>query len=239
MDSTALFRLSYGLYIIGAKDGARNVGCVVNTVTQATSKPVTLTVCINRDNYTNACIKRSGSFSVSILSEKAKELTLGIFGFSSSLSRDKFAEVPTRLTPSGLPYVSEGVTGYLQCKVLNFVDNFTHTIFIAEVQEAENLHDEPPMTYAYYHNVIKGKTPPKASSYADESEQTATPEVATKSDIAATTEATAKTVTAATKTYICSICGYAYPGSPDEFEQLPDSYTCPICGAPKSEFKLH
>jgi flavin reductase (DIM6/NTAB) family NADH-FMN oxidoreductase RutF len=136
MDITTLFNLSYGLYIIGAKDGERNVGCVVNTVTQSTAKPVTLTVCINKDNYTNDCIKKTMAFSVSILSEKTRESTFGIFGFSSSRDRDKFAEVPCGFTSSGLPYINEGVTGYMQCKVLDFVENFTHTIFIAEVQEA-------------------------------------------------------------------------------------------------------
>jgi len=161
MDVTTLFNLSYGLYIIGAKDGKRNVGCVVNTVTQSTSKPVTVTVCINKDNYTNACIKKTKAFAVSILSEKTKTNTFGIFGFSSSRDRDKFAEVPFGLSLSGLPYINEGVTGWLQCRVIDFVDNFTHTVFIAEVQEAENLYKEMPMTYAYYHSVVKGKPRPK------------------------------------------------------------------------------
>lgn len=216
MDVTTLFNLSYGLYIIGAKDGERNVGCVVNTVTQSTSKPVTLTVCLNKDNYTNACIKKSKAFSVSILSEKTKETTFGIFGFHTSRDRNKFAEVPFGLTPVGLPYVDEGVTGWLQCKVVDFVDNFTHTIFIAEVQEAENLYKEPPMTYAYYHSVIKGKTPPKAPSYVNEIEKTGTP----------------------SEKYVCGVCGYEYPGSQEDFECLSGDYVCPVCGASKIKFNL-
>jgi len=216
MNKATLHNLSYGLYIIGTKDvNKRNVGCIVNTVTQSTSNPVTLTVCINKDNYTNTCIKQTKEFAVSILSEKTRENTIKIFGFNSSQDKDKFAEVPFDLTPSGLPYINEGVTGYLQCKVINFVDNFTHTIFIAEVQEAENLLKEPPMTYAYYHNVIKGKTPPKASSYTEETQKTNIEE-----------------------TFVCSICGWKYPNSKEEFEHLPDDYACPICGAPKSAFIL-
>ena len=216
MDITALFKLSYGMYIIGTKDGERNVGCVVNTVTQSTSKPVTITVCINKDNYTNVCIKKTQEFTVSILSEKTKQSTFGVFGFSSSCDTDKFAQVPFRLTPAGLPYVDEGVTGYLQCKVIDSIDNFTHTIFIAEVVDAETLSDEPPMTYEYYHRVIKGKIPKKASSYVEEE---------VKAD-----NSSAK--------YVCNICGYEYPGSKEEFEQLPDDYTCPLCKAPKSQFTL-
>jgi len=216
MNITTLFNLSCGLYIIGAKDGERNAGCIVNTVTQSTAKPVTLTVCIHKDNYTNACIKRTGEFSVSILSEKTKDATFGVFGFLSSRDRDKFAEVPLGLTPSGLPYINEGATGFMQCKVIDSVDNFTHTIFIAEVQEAENLFAEPPITYAYYHKVIKGKTPKNASSYAEEA---------------------ARPAGAAGK-YICGICRWEYPGSKEEFEKLPDSYICPICRVPKSKFIL-
>ena len=215
MDNTTLFNLSYGLYVIGAKDGKKNVGCVVNTVTQSTANPVTLTVCIHKDNYTNACIKQTKEFSVSILSEKAKESTIGVFGFSSSRDRNKFDGVPFGLTPSGLPYISEGVCGFLQCKVIDIVENWTHTIFIAEVQEAENLSKENPMTYAYYHKVIKGKTPKNASSYVEET---------VKAD-------------ASVGTYICSVCNWEYPGSTEEFENLPDDYVCPICGVPKSEFR--
>jgi len=216
MDITALFNLSYGLYVIGAKDGERDAGCIVNTVTQSTASPVTLTVCVNKENYTNACIKQTGEFSVSILSENAREALFGIFGFSSSRERDKFAEAESGRTPAGLPYVSEGTTGWLQCKVIDSVENFTHTIFIAEVQEAENLAKEPPMTYAYYHRVVKGKAPKTASTYAEE-----TPE----------------TNTAAEK-YVCDVCGYEYPGSKEEFEALPDDYKCPLCGAAKCMFTL-
>jgi len=214
MDITTLFNLSYGLYIIGAKDGDRNVGCVVNTVTQATSKPVTLTVCINKDNYTNECIKKTKMFAVSILSEHTKESTFGIFGFSSGRDKDKFSEVPYGLTSSGQPYINEGVTGYLQCKVIDFVDNYTHTIFIAEVQEAENLFKEPPMTYAYYHKVVKGKTAKNAPTYVAETEKIGHPK----------------------GSYICSVCRYEYPGSKEEFGQLPEEYQCPICRAAKSKF---
>ena len=222
MDITALFNLSYGLYVIGAKDGERDAGCIVNTVTQSTASPVTLTVCVNKENFTNACIKQTGEFSVSILSEHAREALFGIFGFSSSRERDKFAEVDSGRTPSGLPYVSEGTTGWLQCKVIDSVENFTHTIFIAEVQEAENLAKEPPMTYAYYHRVIKGKAPKTASTYAEE-----TPEIAETGMPAAAQEK-----------YVCNICGYEYPGSKEEFEALPDDYKCPLCGASKSMFAL-
>ena len=213
LDKKALYNLSYGLCVIGAKDRERLVGCTVNTVIQATSDPVTILVCINRENYTNACVKNTGEFSVSILSEKTPESTIGTFGFYSSRDTDKFADVPYALTPSGLPYLTEGTTSYFQCRVINAIDNYTHTVFIAEVLEAENLSDEPPVTYAYYRTVVKGKTPPKAPSY-----------------VAETTE------TGKRETFVCSVCKYEYPGSKEEFEQLPDTYVCPVCRAAKDKF---
>jgi len=214
MDITTLFKLSYGLYIIGSKDNDRNIGCVVNTVTQATSNPVTISVCINKDNYTSTCIKKIKEFSVSILSEQIKENIIGVFGFSSSKDKDKFAELQYNYTSSGMPYIKEGIVGYLQCKVIDFVDNYTHTIFIAEVQEAENISNSPAMTYEYYHKVIKGKTPKTASSYIPEPEDTE--------------KLTGK--------YKCNLCGYIYTGSKEEFESLPDDYKCPICMATKNIF---
>ncbi|MCL2721570.1 MAG: flavin reductase [Treponema sp.] len=212
MDITTLFKLSSGLYIIGTKDDEKNAGCVVNTVVQTTAQPVTLSVCIHKDNFTNACIKKTGEFAVSIISENIKENIIGAFGFSSSRDKDKFSDVSYGFTPSGMPYLKEGVTGFIQCKVLNFIDNFTHTIFISEVKEAENISKENPMTYEYYHRVIKGKTPKNASAYIEETQKTG-------------------------GSYKCSICGYEFSGSKEEFEKLPDDYKCPICTVAKSLFK--
>jgi len=115
-----------------------------------------------------------------------------------------------------MPYVKEGVTGFIQCKLINFTDNFTHTIFIAEVQEAENISNEPPMTYDYYHKVIKGKTPKNASAYVEENHAAGS---------------------ISGHSYKCSVCGYEYKGSKEEFEKLPDDFRCPMCGVEKKFFK--
>ena len=47
--------------------------------------------------------------------------------------------------------------------------------------------------------------------------------------------------------YVCTICGYVYDpaqGDPDndiepgaKFEDLPDDWECPVCGASKDEFE--
>ena len=225
MDITTLFKLSSGLYIICAKDEEKKAlsgfsGCVVNTVLQTTAKPVTISVCINKDNYTNACIKKSKAFTASILSENIKQSIIGDFGFHSSKDKDKFSNTPCSLSPSGIPYIKEGVTGYIQCKVINSVDTYTHTIFVGEVTEAENISGEPPMTYDYYHKVIKGKAPKNASTYVEES-----------------SAQTAASAEASGKGYKCGMCGYEHPGTKEEFEKLPSDYTCPMCGASKNLFE--
>ncbi|ADN01442.1 rubredoxin [Spirochaeta thermophila] len=48
------------------------------------------------------------------------------------------------------------------------------------------------------------------------------------------------------KKYVCDVCGYIYDpaeGDPDNgvdpgtaFEDLPDDWVCPMCGAPKEDF---
>ena len=140
------------------------------------------------------------------------ESVIGTFGFSSSREKDKFAQTPYGLTPSGLPYIKNGITGYIQCRVIDFIDNYTHTVFIGEAEEAEVISNETPMTYSYYHKVIKGKAPKNAPTYVEE-----------KSGSAAS--------------YKCSVCGYEYPGSREEFEKLDGDYRCPICYADKNMFK--
>ena len=39
--------------------------------------------------------------------------------------------------------------------------------------------------------------------------------------------------------YICQICGYVYDDAKEKvpFEELPDDWKCPLCGAAKSDFK--
>jgi len=214
MNKSTLFKLSYGLYIIGTKDDEKNVGCVVNTLTQSTSSPLTISVCINKDSNTNACIKKNNKFTASIISEKIEKNIIGKFGFFSSKDKDKFSDTSFKLSPSGMPYLTEGIAGYLQCEVLSFVDNHSHTIFIAEVQEAEILSDDPPMTYDYYHRIIKGKTPKSAPSFVAEDELPAT----------------------TTKQIKCNVCGYIYPDSVEEFNNLSTDYKCPICFVDKTQF---
>ena len=155
MDLTALFKMSYGLYVVCADDGARRAGCIVNTATQVTADPVQIMVAVHKDNVTTGVIERAGAFSVTVVDRTADMPYIGNFGFRSSATYDKFEKYETRVSEVGAPY----------CRLVKTVDVGTHMLFIGEAEQAERLADTEPLTYAAYHSELKGKTPPKASSY--------------------------------------------------------------------------
>lgn len=166
MNNNVFRNLSYGMYIISTMDDGRATGCTANSAMQITSSPATIAVSINHDNYTNKCIKESGKFAVSILSENSKPLLIGTFGFSSGRDTNKFQDVDFKIV-EGMPVIMDSC-GYVVCKVINTMETETHTVFLGEVVEGDVLKNEPPMTYAYYHNVIKGTSPKNAPTYISE-----------------------------------------------------------------------
>jgi len=216
MDNTALFDLSYGLYVIGTLDGRRPVGCVVNTVFQVIAQPATVAVSINHDNFTNECVKRTGRLAISILSEDADRELFGTFGFSSGREKDKFENYAFELCDIGMPVLYEKTTAYLAGEVVGSYELSTHTVFFVQIKEAEKLFGKP-MTYAYYHAVVKGKAPKNAPTYVEE-----------KPKASAETEKGTR--------WVCSVCGYVYDGE-TPFEELPEEWACPICGMGKDKFR--
>lgn len=212
MNKNAFHNLSYGVYIVSTLDGVRPTGCVANSAMQITSSPATIAVSINHDNYTNACIKASGKFAISILSEQTAPGLIGTFGFQSGKEVEKFDGVSV-LEKEGVSVV-EDACAYVVCKVIDSMETATHTVFLGEVVDADVLTKEEPMTYAYYHKVVKGKSPKNAPTYIEE-------------------EIVEETV--AEEKWTCGICGYVYDGS-FPFENLSDAFECPICKQSKSVF---
>ena len=165
IDQTAFFSLSYGLYIVGATDGERRAACVANTFQQVTSSPLQVSVALNKENATTDVILDSGRFTVSCLAQDATMELIGTFGFHCSTDLDKFASCETGVDAAGVPFVAEQCVARFSVRVVQAVNLGTHILYIGEVEEAEKLCAGDPMTYAYYHLVKGGKTPPKASSY--------------------------------------------------------------------------
>lgn len=165
MDATALFKMTYGLYVVSAEADGQRAGCVVNTATQVTSTPPRVIVAVNKENVTAGVIAAAKAFTVTVIDKTADMPYIGNFGFRSSVTYNKFEHYGCETSAVGSPYSPEHVCALLACKLVDTVDVGTHLLFIGDVVDAQKLSDEEPLTYAYYHAVLKGKTPPKASSY--------------------------------------------------------------------------
>jgi flavin reductase (DIM6/NTAB) family NADH-FMN oxidoreductase RutF/rubredoxin len=225
MNLEALHNLSYGLYVISSRKGDRFNGQIANTVTQVASDPPTIAVSINKQNLTHEFIGESKVFTASILSQDTPLSFIGHFGFKSGREVDKLKDINYKLGESGAPIVIDHSLAYIEAKVINQVDVGTHTIFIGQLVGADVLKEGEPMTYAYYHQVKRGTTPKTAPSYHEERKEK---------------------VSKMAK-YECTVCGYIYdpelgdpdggikPGTP--FEEIPDDWVCPVCGASKDKFE--
>lgn len=226
MNLKTFHKISYGMYVISSKNGDKFNGQIANTVFQITSEPPSIAVSINRQNLTNEFIKESKVFIVSILSKETPMKFIGHFGFKSGRELDKFKDMNYKVGVTGAPIVLENSIGYLEVEVIDAIDAGTHTVFIGKIVDAEVIKDEEPMTYAYYHEIKRGKAPKTAPTYIKEESK--------------------KEVKKMEK-YRCTVCEYVYDpqkGDPDSgikpgtsFEKLPDDWVCPVCGAGKGEFE--
>jgi flavin reductase (DIM6/NTAB) family NADH-FMN oxidoreductase RutF/rubredoxin len=226
MNLKALYKLGYGLYIVCSKKEDRLNGQIANTVFQITSEPPTIAVSINKNNLTHEFLKASKVMTVSVISRDAPLSFIGHFGFKSGRDMDKLNGINYKIGETQSPVITENTLAYLEAKVVQEVDVGTHTIFIGELVAADVIKEGEPMTYAYYHQVKRGTTPKTAASYIEDRKE-------------------AKLKMAK---YQCSVCGYIYdpelgdpdggikPGTP--FEEIPDDWVCPVCGASKSDFEL-
>lgn len=158
MDNRVLFNIGYGLYVLTANEGEKDNGCIINTVMQVTSEPLQIAIAVNKKNYTNEMIQGTKKFNVSILTESAKFEVFEHFGFHSGRDTDKFADfVDTKRSPNGVLYITQNTNSYMSAYVKQEIDLGTHTLFIAQLVEAETLSEEPTVTYTYYQNNIKPK----------------------------------------------------------------------------------
>lgn len=227
MNQSALRKLSYGLYVISSLSGGKPNGQIANTAFQVTSEPPTIAISINKQNLTHDFIKESRKFSVSILSTSTPMEFIGRFGFKRGREIDKFESLNYRTGQTGVPIVTDHCVAFIEAEVIGELDCGTHRIFLGEIKNCDIISDEYPMTYAYYHSVKRGKAPKTAPTYQAEE-----PETKKRED--------------KVKRYTCSVCGYVYdpePGDPDngikpgtKFENLPDDWVCPVCGADKNSF---
>ena len=225
MNPKALHKLSYGLYVISSRKGDKLNGQIANTVFQVTSEPPTIAVSINKNNLTHEFITKSRVFTASVLCQDTPLSFIGRFGFKSGRDIDKFEGINYKIGETQAPVVIDNAVAYLEAKVVQEVDMGTHTISIGELVGADIITAEECMTYEYYHQVKRGTTPKTAPVYVGEK----------KEEVVQSAK------------YQCAVCGYIYdpelgdpdgdikPGTP--FEEIPDDWVCPVCGAAKSKFE--
>lgn len=161
LDGKAMFKLSYGLFVLTARDGAKDNGCIINTAAQLTSSPMRISITVNKANYTHDMIQKTGVFNVSVLSESTPFSVFQQYGFQSGRTADKLSGGEPR-TENGVAYLAEHANAVISGKVISTVDCGTHTLFIADVTEAHVLSKEASATYAYYFEHIKPKPQPAA-----------------------------------------------------------------------------
>ena len=217
----ALFKISYGLYIVSSGSKEYGNGFISNTVFQVTSQPPKFAACCNKDNHTAGIIQSSGIFSVSVLQSDAASGTIGTFGYKSGKEIDKLEGMEIKYGETGVPIVLNDAIAFLECKVVKTHDVGTHLLFIGELVSADVLENgKDPLTYLHYRKVKKGVAPKNAPTYIDKS----------KLEKKAREQEFAK--------YECPVCGYIYDEEKEgtRFEDLSDNWICPVCGEEKDEF---
>lgn len=212
MDNLALYKLSYGLYVLSTTLDDKPFGCIINTAFQITSKPPQIAVSCNRDNFTHDKIVDSKTFAISVLAEDTPPEIFGTFGYQSGRDIDKFAEHEYILGEAlSLPIFPNIAVATFECKLVKKMEVGTHTIFIGEVVDCDiSRPDADEMTYRYYHEVRNGVAPKNAPTYIEKE--------------------------SANESWECSVCGYVYDEDHPPFEELGDDWVCPVCGATKDLF---
>ena len=190
MDKKAMYKLSYGLFVLTAKDEEKDNGCIINTAIQASSMPNQLSICVNKANLTHDMIVKTGKFTVSVISQDAGFDLFKHFGFQSGKDVDKFKNFEKcKRGENSIYYITEGTNAYISVNVSKTEDLGSHTMFIGEITDMDVLSETPSVTYDYYLKNIKPQ-----------------PE-----NVGTTTDG--KTI------WRCTICGYEYVGEelPEDF----------------------
>lgn len=221
IDTEALFRITYGLFIVSSGDRNTGNGFISNTVFQVTSAPPQFAICCNKNNYTAEIINKCGAFAVSVLERETSAEIMGRFGFKSGRDFNKMEGMSIRYGQTGVPVVLNSSIAFLECRVVNTIDTGTHLIYIGELLQSELLDNtKEPLTYLYYRQVKKGTAPKNAPTYIEK------------------THADKPVSVVIARKYRCMSCGYIYDEEKEgvKFADLPDSWTCPVCGSEKSDF---
>ncbi len=228
MNTEPFFKITYGLYVVSSKWENKMSGFISNVVFQVTAKPAQIAIACSKNNFTSGLISQSKILSISVLQKETSSEIIGTFGYKSGKDIEKFSGFDYKTGKTGVPILLQDTIAWFECEVVQTFDVGTHLIFIGKVINREILNDSlEPLTYAYYRDVKKGKASKNAPTYMD-------------------MEILNKKSSDKNEKYKCSVCGYIYdPETGDDthgikagtsFDDLPDDWTCPVCGVDKSFF---
>lgn len=231
MNIDALSKLTYGMYVVSTIENGKMNGYLGNTAMQISAEPNMVAVACSKNNYTAKMIESSQLFSISILNKKLSKETIKTFGYTSGKDADKFADAKYTLGDTGCPILLNDTSAWVECKVVNTFDVGTHLVFVGEVVNCDIVDNKDLMTYQYYHDTFKAKSPKNAPTFRGNNNNN----IQLNGDIIMET-----------KKFQCDVCGYVYdptvgdpdggiaPGTP--FQDIPEDWVCPICGVGKSNF---
>ncbi len=157
IDTAALFKIEYGLYVVTTKGEELDNGLILNSVMQVTAEPLKVAVTVNKSNYSHDLIKKSGLMNICCLNEKTPFSVFENFGMKSGKDNYKFIGVKAERSDNGLLYLTEYSNAFISLKIEQYIDLGTHGMFICAVTESQILDDTPTMTYGYYYNNVKPK----------------------------------------------------------------------------------
>ena len=158
MDDKAMYKLTYGLFLLTAKENGKDNGCIINTAIQVANNPTRISIAVLKGNHTHDMILNTGIFNISSITIEANFELFKRFGMQSGRDVDKFADfADINRSGNGLLYLTKSANMYMSCKVTEHFDLGSHTLFIAELTDGVVLSDSPSCTYGYYQSDIKPK----------------------------------------------------------------------------------
>ena len=253
MDKKAMYKLSYGLFVLTAKEGDKDNGCIINTAIQAASEPNQLSICLNKSNFTHDMIMKTKVFTVSVISCNAGFELFKHFGFQSGRDVNKFDSFDNcKRGSNGVYYITEGTNAYISVKVRATEDLGSHTMFVGEITDMEVLSDEASVTYDYYLNNIKPKPQAVGTTSDGQTIWRCTicnyeyvgeelpedficpvckhPASDFEKVVSNNNDNTTRRDSEMKKKWVCSVCGYVHEGDAAPAE-------CPVCHVGADKFK--
>lgn len=130
----ALGRLSGGLYIITAKKGEIASGMLASWVSQASFKPLGVTIAVAKDRAIESLMQVGDTFVLNVLEEGNYQHLMKHFLKRFRPGADRFAGVKTQTAKNGSPLLSDALA-YAECRVVSRMECSDHWVVYSTVED--------------------------------------------------------------------------------------------------------